>query len=54
MRMKRQRKPHIKNSRLAGGSMELWKITGGLLRRDEGCVVIAANEIVDSFKKRRD
>lgn len=43
-----------KNSRLAGGSMESWKIAGGLLRRDGGCVVIATNEIVDSFKKRRD
>nr|DAX79269.1 MAG TPA: hypothetical protein [Caudoviricetes sp.] len=34
--------------------MELWKIAGGLLRWDGGRVVIAVNEIVDSFKKRRD
>ena len=34
--------------------MELWKIAGRGLCRDGGRVVIAVNEIVDSFKKRRD
>nr|DAV19500.1 MAG TPA: hypothetical protein [Caudoviricetes sp.] len=34
--------------------MESWEVAGGFLRRDGRCAIATVNEIVDSFKKRRD